>query len=180
MQLHLVWITGEVVYNKDMDSRLEKASHFLKLMPGGDAARTRRKNLLRILYHERFLTRKGITWRLKGVLGDDCTRWDLSRITFFIDVLFVRRAFSVLGYQLSYRCDGERKGFYLRGEGELSPEIIRAIRGAVNKVDPRQVEITRNLTPAQRVQQGLSLTNLTHNVVRYRNEARTRETNERT
>jgi len=46
----------------------------------------------------------------------------------------------------------------------------RAVQGAVTEVDPRQMAVTRRLTPAQRAQQGLSLTNLAHSVVRYRSD----------
>ena len=67
---------------------------------------------------------------------------------------------------------GERRGFFLRGEGELSPEMERAVQGAVAEVDPQQMAVTRRLTPAQRFQQGAALTNLAHSVVRYRKENR--------
>ena len=74
---------------------------------------------------------------------------------------------------------GSVKDFYLRGEGEVSEEMALQIKGAVAKVDPAQVEITRRLSPAQRVQQGLSLTDLAHKVVRYRKEIDKRYSNER-
>ena len=67
---------------------------------------------------------------------------------------------------------GERRGFFLRGEGELSPEMERVVQGAVAEVDPQQMAVTRRLTPAQRFQQGAALTNLSHRVVRYRKENR--------
>jgi len=81
---------------------------------------------------------------------------------------FICKAFQAAVYQLTHSWKGDRRGFYLRVEGDLSPEMERAIQGAVVEVDPKQVEITRRLTPAQRAQQGLSLTNLVHNVVRCR------------
>ena len=67
----------------------------------------------------------------------------------------------------------------MRGEGEISQELSIVISGAVSKVDPAQVEITRRLSPAQRVQQGLSLTDLAHKVVRYRKEIDKRYSNGR-
>jgi len=93
-----------------------------------------------------------------------------SWLVFITDMWFVWGAFRVEGFKLAYRMVGERRGFYLRGEGKLSQDMVHAIRGAVAEVDPRQVAITRRLTPSQRVQQGLSLTNLAHSVVRYRKE----------
>jgi hypothetical protein len=91
-------------------------------------------------------------------------------LDFVTDIWFVWRAFRVDGFVLAYSLTRERQGFYLRGERELSPETFRAIRGAVSEVDPKQVEITRRLTPAQRVQQGMSMTNLAQGVVSYRKE----------
>jgi hypothetical protein len=165
MQLHLLTRTGEVVYNKVMESRLMPAYQLLEKTSRREDTRARRKQLLKTLYHERYLTWKGLAWRLEWVLG-----WTPSRFVFIQDMWFVRKAFQAAGYQVAYSWTGEMRGFYLRGEGELSQEWLRAIQGAVTEVDPRQVEITRRLTPAQRVQQGLSLTNLAHSVVRYRKE----------
>ncbi len=184
MQLHLVWITGEVVYNKDMglnmDIRMDNAILSLDQTVGGEVARVRRKHLLEFLYHQRYLTWKGLSWRLERTLGADCSWWSISLLAFILDIWFVRKAFLAAGYKLGYSWKGERKGFYLRGEGEISQELSIVISGAVSKVDPKQVEITRRLSPAQRVQQGLSITNLSHKVVRYRKEIEKRRSNERT
>jgi len=167
-QLHLLSIMGEVVYNKGMESRLERAYQLLGKSNGCQAARDRRKRLLECIYHERYQTRKGLSWRLECVLGKDCSWWDTSFPAFILDLWFVWRAFRLEGHQMAYSWKGERRGFFLRGEGEINPEMVKAIKRAVAELDPRQVEITRQLTPAQRVQQGLSLTNLAHSVVRYR------------
>ncbi len=163
IQLHLVSITGEVVYNKGMNSELDPAYQMLERTGRGKGAGERRKRTLTFLYHERYLTRKGLSSRLEMALGS-IPSW----FVFVQDMWFVWRAFLAIGYQLAYSWTGERRGFYLRGEGDLSLEFLRAIRGAVAEVDPRQVEITRRLTPAQRVQQGMSITNLAQSVVRYR------------
>ena len=170
MQLHLVLRTGEVGYNKVMEIglKLEKGYQLLDRTAKGEATRTRRKRILRFLYNERYLTRIGISSRLEMFDGVYPSWRDSTLIAFFLDMRFVKKAFQAAGYQLAYSWKGERRGFYLREEGVLSPEVIRAIQGAVAEVDPRQVEITQRLTPGQRVQQGLSLTNLAHNVVRYR------------
>jgi len=177
IQLHLVPITGEVVYNKFMDLglKLKEANRLLDNASNREDTRTRRKRILRFLYNERYLTWKGISLRLELVSESFLSWWDGNLIAFILDMWFVRKAFFKIGYQLAYSLMGERQGFYLRGERELSPEMHRAIQGAVAEIDPRQVEITRRLTPAQRVQEGLSLTNLAHIVVRYRNEMRKRE-----
>lgn len=138
--------------------------------PGRKTSKKRREHILKFIYAQRYLTRKGLSWRLKGTLGAGCSWWDLSLLVFILDMWFVRKAFLAAGYKLGYSWKGERKGFYLRGEGEVSQELLTVISDAVSKVDPAQVEITSRLSPAQRVQQGLSLTDLAHKVVRYRKE----------
>jgi len=181
--LHPALRKGEAVYNKDMglnmDTRMDKAILSLGQTTRGEASRVRRKHLLGFLYHQRYLTRKGLAWRLERTLGSDYSWWDISFLVFILDIWFVRKAFLAAGYKLGYSRKGERKGFYLRGEGEVSRELSTAISGAVSEVDPVQVEITRRLSSAQRVQQGLSLTDLAHKVVRYRKEINKRCSNER-
>jgi len=147
----------------DSGSKLEKAFQLPGKTTRVEAARTRRKRILRFLYNERYLTRKGLSSRLEMALGD-VPSW----LAFILDMWFICKAFQAAVYQLTHSWKGDRRGFYLRVEGDLSPEMERAIQGAVVEVDPKQVEITRRLTPAQRAQQGLSLTNLAHSVVRYR------------
>ncbi len=147
---------------------MNNAIQLLDKSAGREAARERRKHLLKFLYHQRYLTRKGLTWRLEWILGKGCFGKVVPRLAFLLDMWFVKKAFRASGYKLAYSLQKECRGFYLKGEGELSPEMVRAIRGAVAEVDPRQVEITRWLSPAKRVKQGLSLTNLAHSVVRYR------------
>ncbi len=52
------------------------------------------------------------------------------------------------------------------------------IAGAVAEVDPRQVAISRRLTPAQRVQQALSMMELAERVAAYRLRQQHPEMNE--
>jgi hypothetical protein len=46
----------------------------------------------------------------------------------------------------------------------LDEGLVRLIAGAVAEVDPAQIAISRRLTPAQRVQQALSLTKMVEQV----------------
>lgn len=147
---------------------LEEAYQLLDKSPGGETARIRRRRLLKFLYNERYLTRKGLDWRLEGVLGKGCFGKVAPWLEFYRDMRVVKKAFLASGYDLAYSRKKKRRGYYLRGEGELSEELVLRIKGAVDEIDPRQVEITRRLTPAQRVQQGCSITDLAHSVVRYR------------
>lgn len=173
----------EAVYNKDMglnmDTRMDKAILSLDQTTRGEVSGVRRKHLLGFLYHQRYLTRKGLAWRLERTLGSNYSWWDISLLVFILDMWFVRKAFLAAGYKLGYSRKGERKGFCLRGEGEVSRELSTVISGAVSEVDPAQIEITRRLSPAQRAQQGLSLTDLAHKVDRYRKEIDKRCSNER-
>ncbi len=161
-------LSGEAVYNKDMDKRMSNAIQLLDMSAGREAARERRKHLIKFLYHQRYLTRKGLSWRLERTLGADCSWWDVSLLAFMLDMWFIRKAFHAAGYKLDYSWQDMNMGFFLRGEAEISQELYKVIRGAVAKVDPAQVKITRQLTPAQRVQQGCSITDLAQSVVRYR------------
>ncbi len=86
MQLHLVSRTGEVVYNKAMESKLEQAYQTLEKTGGGESTKARRKRLLETLYHERYLTRKGLVWRLEWILGKDCFGKVMSRFDFLLDI----------------------------------------------------------------------------------------------
>lgn len=136
----------------------------------GEITTERRKRLLETLYHERYLTRKGLIWRLEGVLGKGCFGKYTWRFVFYRDMRAVQEAFQASGYKLAYSWKRECRGYYLRGEGEISEELYKQIKGAVDEIDPKQVSITRRLTPAQRVRQGCSITDLAHRVVRYRRE----------
>ncbi len=51
---------------------------------------------------------------------------------------------------------------------ELTPEIIAEIRGAFAEVDRVQMAITRQLTPAQRAQKGLSMSDAARRAAAFR------------
>lgn len=51
---------------------------------------------------------------------------------------------------------------------QLDEQTRRLIAGAVAELDPRQIAITRRLTPAQRFQQGVSMIRLAEQVGAYR------------
>ena len=50
----------------------------------------------------------------------------------------------------------------------ISDQMKQLIMSSVAEVDPQQIKITRQLTHAQRVQQGLSMIRLAEQVVVYR------------
>lgn len=62
--------------------------------------------------------------------------------------------------------DAERP--YLDQPITMTEHMRRLIAGAVAEVDPRQIEMSRHLTPAQRFQQALSMIELAEGVGAYR------------
>ena len=67
-----------------------------------DRTTARRACLLRILWHERFLTRYDLITRIDGELGQGCsgkTAWD---DTFYRDMRVVKQALQADGYRLAY------------------------------------------------------------------------------
>ncbi|MCK5317932.1 MAG: hypothetical protein KAJ55_08460, partial [Anaerolineales bacterium] len=76
------------------------------------------------------------------------------------------------GYEMAYSRKKDCPGYYLQGEDAISTELAKRIAGSVADVDPQQMEVTRKLTPAERVQQGFALTDLAYRVGRYRQQKR--------
>ncbi|MBC8508077.1 MAG: hypothetical protein ISR58_05365 [Anaerolineales bacterium] len=133
-----------------------------------DIVTARRKQLLEILWRERYLTRSGLMARAEAFLGKGCFGKSAWEDTFYRDMRLVKKAFKAAGYELVYSRSKEKSGYYLRDEPSFHPLIQRAIVGAVAEVDAKQVAITSKFQPAQRVQQGFSISNLANQVVAYR------------
>ncbi|MFO7943540.1 MAG: hypothetical protein R6U51_04480 [Anaerolineales bacterium] len=74
--------------------------------------------------------------------------------------------------ELDYSRTKGNAGYYLRGEGEFNPSLAKQIRSAAAEVDPQQIQITRTLSPSERVQQGFSITHLAQQVTGYRQNIR--------
>ncbi|RLD08787.1 MAG: hypothetical protein DRI65_01140 [Chloroflexota bacterium] len=139
-----------------------------------DVVTARRKLLVEILSRERYLTRSGLMNRVEMVLGEGRFGDKAWEDIFYRDMKVVKNSFRVAGYELAYSRKKEQPGYYLKGEGEIGQDVVLQIKGAVAEVDPGQVAVTKTLSPAERAQQGLSITNLAHGVSAYR---RSREGN---
>lgn len=63
----------------------------------------------------------------------------------------VRQALARTGHRLAY--SRERGGYYIEGRPALDERLLRLIAGAAAEVDPRQIAIYRQLSPAQRIWQ---------------------------
>jgi len=167
--VNLIDKSGLLFYNLSMETEFILVQQaLLEDAAQRDLVTARRKLLVEFLSRERYLTRGGLMTRVDIVLGKGSfgnTSWE---DVFYRDMKAVKKSFFAAGYDLAYSRNKNRSGYYLRGEGEISQAVERQIKGAVDEIDPRQVEVTRTLSPAQRVQQGLSITNLAHQVTAYR------------
>ena len=167
--VNLIDKSGLLFYNLSMDTEFMLVQQaLLEDAAQRDLVTARRKLLVEFLSRERYLTRAGLMSRVEMVLGNGCfgnTSWE---DVFYRDMKAVKKSLRAAGYDLAYSRNKTRSGYYLRGEGEIGQAVERQIKGAVDKIDPRQVEVTRTLSPAQRVQQGISITNLAHEVTAYR------------
>ncbi len=133
-----------------------------------DPVTARRSLLVKILSHERFLDRSDLIARAEMVLGKGCFGDSAWEDVFYRDMRVVKKAFRAAGVELAYSRTTGNTGYYLRGKGAFSANMAQQIQGAVAEVDPRQIEITRDLSPPERVHQGLSITHLAHQVTGYR------------
>jgi hypothetical protein len=171
--VNLIDISGLHRYNMSMDTAFLPAQQaLLEDAAQRDLVTARRKLLVEFLSRERYLARTGLISRVETVLGKGCfgaTSWE---DVFYRDMRTVKNSFQAAGFELAYSRSKERSGYYLKGEGELGPVVVRQIEGAVAEVDPEQMAVTRTLSPAERAQQGLSITNLANRVTTFRKTQR--------
>ena len=161
------------MYTQSMELQLQQEYRVLLLDAAGrDLVTARRKHLLEILVHERYLTRAQLRCRVEGFLGKGCFGKSAWEDVFYRDMRVVKKAFQAAGYGMAYSRKKNRPGYYLRGQGAISPELAKRIDGSVADVDSQQMAVTRKLTPADRVQQGFALTDLAYRVKRYRQQKR--------
>lgn len=168
-EVNLIDKSGLLGYTEDMDPAFVPAQQaLLEDAALRDRVTARRKLLVEILSRERYLTRLGLMDRVEMVLGKGRFGDKAWEDVFYRDMRAVKNSFQRAGYQLAYSRSQDRSGYYLKGEGEIGQDVAREIAGAVSEVDPGQVVVTRTLSPAERVQQGVSITNLAHRVAAYR------------
>lgn len=172
-QANLIDMSGLPMYNTNMETKFLPAQQaLLEDAAQRDLVTARRKLLVELLSRERYLTRTGLMGRAEMVFGKGCfgdTSWE---DVFYRDMRAVKKSFRAAGFELAYSRSKEDSGYYLKGEGKLGQTVARQIEGAVADVDPKQAAVTRTLTPAERAQQGLSITNLAHRVTSFRRAQR--------
>ncbi len=115
-----------------------------------DLPLARQEALLRLIWQEAYLPRQGLVASVATLLGRDCfgSNW---QVTFRHDMASVRQALVEAGHRLAY--SREHGGYYIEGRPLLDEQLQRLIAGAVAEVDPRQIAIYRQLSPAQRIWQ---------------------------
>jgi hypothetical protein len=139
----------------------------LRQMAERDLPAARQAALLRLVWQESYLTGEGLIARVEALLGRGCFGAS-PHAAFHRDVAAVRRALAQAGHRLVYSSQPPRKGYYVEGRPLLYEGLQRLIAGAAAEVDPRQIAVSRHLTPAQQFQQGLSMTRLAEQVAAYR------------
>jgi len=128
----------------------------------------RREALLSILWHERYLTRAQLITRVEMRLGKNIFGRAAWEDNFYRDMRLVKQAFQAAGMQLAYSRHPHQPGYYLKGQPPLSAEYRQILHHSLAEVDPRQIEIYRRLTHAERFRQGCSISNTARKAVAYR------------
>ncbi len=133
-----------------------------------DITTARRVALLEILWNERYLTRAQLIARVALRLGRGCFGSSAWQDTFYRDMCIVKQAFEAAGYRLRYSRNKQQPGYYLDGQPALSTGFKQILQNSVAEVDPRQIDIYRKLTFAERFHQGCSISDTARKVVTYR------------
>ena len=133
-----------------------------------DMTTARRAALLDLLWNERFLTRAQLIARVDRKLGHNCFGKSAWEASFYRDMRIVRQAFSAAGFHLAFSRNKLRRGYYLLDQPPLSPELNQLLKSCSVEIDQRQIDIYRQLSPADRFHQGCAISDLARNVVAYR------------
>lgn len=133
-----------------------------------DFTTARRTVLLRILWHERYLTRAQLIARIELQLGRNCFGASAWQDTFYRDMRVVKHAFEAAGFTLLYSRTKQQSGYHLQGQEALSSELKQILNASMSEVDQRQIDIYSKLSPADRFRQGCSISDTARKVVAYR------------
>ena len=142
----------------------EAQSYLLFDAQNRDPVAARRILLLRTLWRERYLTRKGLMERVETLLGAACFGKKSWEDPFYRDRRVVKAALKHAGYELKYSRKSGQAGYFIAGEPALHPDLQKALVAALNEVDPQQMEIYKTLSPAQKFFQACSIINLAKKV----------------
>ncbi|KAA3643952.1 MAG: hypothetical protein DWQ07_17705 [Chloroflexi bacterium] len=119
----------------------------------------RRLILIGLLWRERGLHKYALIARVEAILGTGCFGKQAT-LTFARDIQFVRETFSQAGYALQYRRKKGHTGYAVLERPQIDEHIEKKIAAAVSEVSPEQAVVQARLSPAERVWQGASLSDL--------------------
>ena len=87
---------------------------------------------------------------------------------FYRDMRIAKKAFKQSGYELKYSQKKERSGYYLVNQPALGEKMRKEIAGAVHELDDAQIEIYKQMSPAQKFYQSASIIDLGRQVQKLR------------
>lgn len=133
-----------------------------------DLPTARRAAIARIVLQEGFLTREQLMTRVEGLLGRGCFGAQAWEDNFYRDMRAVRAALQAAGQQLRYSRAIGRHGYYLDGQPALSEALRVTLARSLAELDAAQMDVLRQMPPAERFRLGCSVTNTARDVVAYR------------
>ena len=136
-----------------------------------DTVTARRTHLLKILLHERYLSREQLVVRLDGLLGKNCFGKGAWEDTFYRDMRIVKKALRAAGYRLKYSRNPGKPGYYIHQQPAISDELAEILAHSIAEVDPAQIRIWRQMSPAERFRLGSSITDAARQAVAYRQQS---------
>ncbi len=122
-----------------------------------DPVTARRLTLLSLLWRESHQTQASLIPRTEARLGRSCFGKGAA-LVFRRDMQTVKTILAAGGQSLRYSRKVESVGYYVEGRPELAPEVTRAIHGAAEELDPRQIAVFARLAPSQRLRLATRLT----------------------
>jgi hypothetical protein len=127
-----------------------------------DRVALRRALIARMIWQASYQRSTGLIENVAYLVGRR-TWGETPRATLAADILALRRALAVLGHRLAYSNGSPGKGYYIKGRPALDPQLEHGIRGAIAEVDPAQIAILRQLTPAERFAQAAAMIEFVQN-----------------
>jgi len=125
-----------------------------------DPVTARRSLLARILLRERYLTREGLMFRVESLMGYASFGEKSWKDNFYRDMRVVKAALKQAGFDLMYSRTEGKPGYYLANEPPLHSDVKKEIAGALDEIDPEQIEIYKRISPAQKFYQACSIIDL--------------------
>ena len=130
----------------------------------------RRARLIGALLRIRYLSRETLIRQVEFQMGFAAFGKENRVNIFHSDMRVVKKAFARSGYDLRYNRRNGRSGYYFANEPDaLGESVKREIARAVRELDDAQIEIYKQMSPAQKFYQAASITNL-GNLVRKINQ----------